>query len=101
MRRDSAVNASRNARRFSSSVPSTAAGSGTPQWAVTGWPGQIGQASAAAESQTVKMKSIFGAPAAANSSQLFERAPLVGRPLFVSSSIANGLTRPLGWLPAL
>ena len=45
------------------SLPSTAAGSGTPQCAVIGWPGQAGQASPAASSQTVKMKSICGAPA--------------------------------------
>ncbi len=36
MRRRSAVAASRNARRLSSSLPSTAAGSGTPQCAVMG-----------------------------------------------------------------
>jgi len=39
----------------------------------TGFPGQIGQVSAAALSQTVKMKSIFGASGLANSSQLFDR----------------------------
>ena len=44
-----------------------------PQWAVIGCPGQIGQTSPAASSQTVKMKSISGAPASPNSSQLFER----------------------------
>jgi len=43
-----------------------------------GWPGQIGHASAAALSQTVKTKSIFGASGPENSSQLFERKPFVG-----------------------
>ena len=38
--------------------PSTAAGSSIPQCAVIGLPGQIGQVSPAALSQTVKMKSI-------------------------------------------
>ena len=41
------------------------------------WPGQMGQTSAAALSQTVNTKSSFGAPATANSSQLLERKPLV------------------------
>ena len=44
-----------------------------PQCAVIGWPGQTGQASAAALSQTVNTKSNFGSPALANSSQDFER----------------------------
>jgi len=48
-----------------------------PQWAVIGWPGQTGQASPAAPSQTVNTKSIAGAPGPANSSQLFERNPSV------------------------
>ena len=39
------------------SVPSTAAGSGTPQCAVMGWPGQYGHISPAALSQTVNTKS--------------------------------------------
>src|SRR5690606_9730643 len=52
---------SAKARCFSTSLPSTAAGSGTPQWAVTGCPGQTGQASPAALSQTVMMKSSSGA----------------------------------------
>jgi hypothetical protein len=47
------------------------AGSGIPQCAVIGWPGQIGQVSPAALSQTVNTKSMKGA------------------------------TRPFGWLPAL
>ena len=49
-----------------------------PQCAVIGWPGQTGQVSAAAVSQTVKTKSMSGAPGIANSSQLFERKPSVG-----------------------
>ena len=60
------------------------------------WPGQTGQTSAAAESHTVTTKSIFGAPDRANSSQLFERAAVVGNPPSRSSSSANGLTRPAG-----
>ena len=66
----------RRRARPRSRVPSTAAGSGTPQCAVIGWPGQTGQASPAALSQTVKTKSMRGAPGAANSSQLFERKPV-------------------------
>ena len=65
---------SENAKRIPASVPVSAAGSGTPQWALIGWPGQAGQTSAAAVSQTVKTKSMCGAPAPANSSQLFKRA---------------------------
>ncbi len=61
------------ARSFSMSEPSTAAGSSMPQCAVAGCPGHNGQASPAALSQTVKMKSISGAPGRANSSQLFDR----------------------------
>src|SRR3984957_6353858 len=82
------------------SVPSTAAGSSMPQWAVMGWPGQMGHVSAAAVSQTVKTKSMTGAPGAANSSQLFDRKSSV-RYLYLSSTLrAKGLTAPLGWLPA-
>jgi hypothetical protein len=40
--------------------PSTTTGSGTPQWAVTGFPGQIGHTSPAALSQTVTTRSIRG-----------------------------------------
>ena len=72
--------ASRNAAAISASSPSTAAGSGTPQCAVIGWPGQTGQTSFAALSQTVNTKSSGGAPGAANSSQLLERKPSVGKP---------------------
>ena len=47
-----------------------------PQWAVIGCPGQTGQVSAAASSQSVKAKSSLGAFGPVNSAQLFERAPL-------------------------
>ena len=70
--------AATKAASFSMSVPSTAAGSSMPQCAVIGWPGQTGQLSPAALSQTVNTKSITGASGAANSSQLFERMPSVG-----------------------
>ena len=50
---------------ISASVPVVAAGSGTPQWALMGWPGQVGQTSAAALSQTVNTKSMCGASAPA------------------------------------
>ena len=43
-----------------SSVPFTAAGSGMPQCAVIGCPGQIGHTSFAALSQTVKTKIQMG-----------------------------------------
>ena len=46
-----------------------------PQCAVIGWPGQTGQASPAALSQTVNTKSSAGAPGLANSSHDFERKP--------------------------
>src|SRR6202051_1191392 len=71
--------ASRKARSTSASVPRTAAGSGTPQWAVMGWPGHTGQTSLAALSQTVKTKSSFGASGRENSSQPLLRRPLVGK----------------------
>ena len=45
-----------------------------------GAPGQIGQASLAAESHTVMTPWIPGAPASANTSQLFELKPSIGRP---------------------
>ena len=44
-----------------------------PQCAVIGWPGQNGQVSPAALSQTVNTKSSGGAPGLANSFQDFER----------------------------
>ena len=46
-----------------------------PQCAVIGWPGQTGQVSPAALSQTVNTKSSGGAPGLANSFQDFERKP--------------------------
>src|SRR3546814_12154305 len=80
--------------------PTTAAGSSIPQCAVTGWPGQIGHTSPATLSHTVITISISGAPAVANSSQLFERRCSVGIPLDSSSAIAIGWTARLGRLPA-
>jgi len=56
-------------RSTSAALPRTTAGSGTPQWAVIGCPGQTGQTSCAALSQTVKTKSSFGESGFANSSQ--------------------------------
>ena len=44
-----------------------------PQWAVIGWPGQTGQVSPAALSQTVNTKSSCGTPVPENSSQFLER----------------------------
>ena len=58
-------------------VPVTAAGSGMPQCAVIGCPGQTGQTSLAASSQTVNTKCITGACAPANSLQLLLRSPRV------------------------
>ena len=66
-----------------------------PQCAVIGWPGQIGQASPAALSQTVKTKSISGAPGAANSSQLFERKPAVSKS--GSSAVERVADGPRPW----
>src|SRR3546814_18761387 len=60
--------------------PSTAAGSSIPQCAVIGLPGQAGQVSPAALSQTVKMKSSLGASGPETSSQLFERRPSGSNP---------------------
>ena len=77
--RSSMKNASRKALAITSGVPCTAAGSGTPQCAVIGWPGQKGQTSFAALSQTVKTKSSLGAPGFVNSSQLLLRRPSVGK----------------------
>src|SRR5579863_3861655 len=68
--------ASANAKRISASVPILAAGSGKPQWAVIGCPGQTGHVSAAASSQRVNAKSSFGAFGPVNSVQLFERTLL-------------------------
>jgi len=67
IRRFSVTAVAKKTRAFSSSLPSNAAGSGTPQWALIGWPGHTGQVSLAALSHTVKTKSRCGAPACANS----------------------------------
>src|SRR5215469_14719560 len=72
-----------------------------PQWAVIGWPGQTGQTSFAALSQTVKTKSSLGESGFANSSQGLLRAPQAGIRADSSWRRASGLTVPLGWLPAL
>src|SRR5215469_17200492 len=72
-----------------------------PQWAVIGWPGQTGQTSFAALSQTVKTKSSLGESGFANSSQGLLRAPQAGIRAASSCRRASGLTVPLGWLPAL
>ena len=50
-----------------------------PQCAVMGWPGQTGQISLAALSQTVKTKFILGASGFANSLQLLLRNPSAGK----------------------
>src|SRR6185437_152773 len=96
IRRSRRTNALRNARSISCGEPLTAAGSGTPQWAVIGCPGHSGQTSLAALSQTVNTKSIFGAPGSANSSQLLLRSPTVGMRATCSWVIASGLTFPEG-----
>ena len=59
----------------------------SPQCAVMGLPGHIGQTSPAALSQTVKMKSRWGAPGAANSSQLLLRSPSDGS--FMRSTVRS------------
>src|SRR5690606_37182336 len=75
MRLRKSRSASSNAPSVLNAGPSTAAGSSIPQCTVTGCPGQTGQVSPAALSQTVKTKSILGAPCAANSSHALERRP--------------------------
>src|ERR1700721_3548272 len=97
----SVTKASWKARSISSVVPLTAAGSGIPQCAVIGCPGQIRQTSFAALSQIVKTKFIWGAPGLENSSQLLLRAFSVGRLAARSCLSASGLTVPVGMLPAL
>ena len=77
-----------------------AAGSSTPQWALIGWPGQVGQVSCAALPHTVKTKSMTGAPGAENSLQLLLRKPSVEWLFLRSVSRARGWTSPFGWLPA-
>ena len=49
----------------------------------------------------VKTKSIIRAPARANSCQILQRSPWVGRCSLSSTSRASGCTAPLGKLPAL
>src|SRR5262245_48296092 len=93
--------ASRNASAISVGEPVASAGSGTPQCAVIGRPGQIGHASPAALSQTVNTKSTDVAPGVANSVHDFERNADVSCPRLSSSRIASGCTLPFGWLPAL
>ena len=85
--------------RSSPSLPTKAAGSSTPQCALIGWPGQTGQTSAAALSQTVNTKSSTGAPGAVNSSQLFERRPL-GLEVEVLQQLQRHRVDPAGRLAA-
>src|SRR5260221_6014678 len=101
MRASSRRYASRKAAIRCSSVPAAAAGSGTPQCAVTGLPGHTGQVSPAAWSQTVKTKSMTGASARANSSQDLLRACGSGMRSLSSSWSVSGCTSPLGKEPAL
>src|SRR5262249_32104576 len=84
------LSATRKASHLSASDPSTAAGSGIPQRAVIGLPGQIGQTSPAALSQTVMTNCICGAPGASNSSQDLDRRPAVGKSNCLSSANAIG-----------
>src|SRR6266700_3045409 len=93
--------ASRNARTICSGEPFASAGSGTPQCAVIGCPGQTGHISCAALSQTVKTKFMCGAVGPANSSQLLLRKSLVDKCATSISLSASGRTTPDGWLPAL
>ena len=69
---------------------------------VIGWPGQIGQTSLAALSQTVKTKSSSGAPGAGELLPRFR--PRVAR-IVVEPDLAVrgviGCTLPVGMLPAL
>jgi hypothetical protein len=66
-----------------------------------GWPGQYGHDSFAALSHTVKTKSSFGAPGAANSSHDLLRSPAVEIPADSIWLSASGRGCPDGWLPAL
>src|SRR6201995_4896326 len=72
-----------------------------PQCAVIGWPGQRGQTSWAALSQTVKTKSVRGAVGRENSTQDLLRRPSTAMPAERSCRMAPGRTEPEGWLPAL
>lgn len=94
MRRSSAVNTWLKARSISSGVPCTAAGSGIPQWAVIGCPGQCGHTSCAALSQTVKTKWRGGKSGCENSSHDLLRRLAVLRLAFSSSRIASGRMAP-------
>ena len=78
-----------------------AAGSGKPTCSLDGCPGQMGQTSPAALSQTVMTRSIRGAPGSANSSQDLDRRPSTECPFSLSTSMDSGLTAPAGRLPAL
>src|SRR5437879_10295462 len=101
IRRSRTTKASRKARSICAGLPTTAAGSETPQWAVIGCPGQTGQTSRAALSQTVKTKFIGGTPGLANSSQLLLLKLEVGRRAASSCFKACGLTRLAGKLPVM
>src|ERR1035441_4187258 len=72
-----------------------------PQCAVMGCPGQTGQISLAALSQTVKTKFSFGESGRENSSQDLLRRFVVSSPAISICLIASGRTTPAGWLPAL
>src|SRR5579864_3233614 len=78
IRRSRMKKASRNPLSTSAAVPRMAAGSGMPQCAVNGCPGQTGQTSFAALSQTVNTKSSLGALGNENSSHALLRSPSVG-----------------------
>jgi len=82
-------------------LPATAAGSGTPQWAVMGCPARRDRLRERRCRKTVKTKFIGGAPGLANSSQLLLLKLEVGRRAASSCFKACGLTRPAGKLPAL
>jgi hypothetical protein len=71
------------ATTISASLPVAVQGPGMPQWAVIGWPGQIGQGSPAASSQTMNTKWRSGASGCAKSIQDF-RALIVGIVPFVA-----------------
>ena len=99
--RSKVAKASQYARSICSGVPDMAAGSETPQCPVIGCPGQYGHCSFAALSQTVKTKSITGAPGTANSSHDLLRNPSVEIAADVICQRASERTSPVGWLPAL
>lgn len=101
MRRSIVAKASRKARSNTSGASPANPGSGNPQCAVTGRPGQMGHGSLAALSHSVKTKSILGASGPANSSQLLLRRPVSGKPALSICRSACGFTMPTGWLPAL